>query len=270
MTGNPHISSTETPDMAKNAVIRQEPEITMIDEVTSVLQIIERMTTNPAVDVDKLERLMDMHDKVIARRAKGAYLHAFSALQVDLPSIEERGIVKGNNGKVMYTYARWEDINDILKPILAKHGFGLWFKAGDQVEGGKTIVITLLGHRDGHVETTPVPMALDRSGAKNEQQGTGSSLSYAKKYGAGLLLNLTFRGEDDDAAAAGAHEKISEEQLADLLAKLEADKADLGKFESYLKVEKLSDLPAARFQEALDAMATRKAAVAKKATKVKA
>jgi hypothetical protein len=72
--------------------------------------VIERAALNPEVDIDKMERLLQMQERVLDRQALMAYSAAMAAMQTELPSIAERG--QGNNG----AYATLEDIVDTVRP----------------------------------------------------------------------------------------------------------------------------------------------------------
>jgi len=161
---------------------------------TPMLSMIERAARDPAVDIDKMERLVQMQERALAREAKAAYDAGMAELQPELPSIGERG-----NAADRYTYALWEDINAAIKPILSKHGFALTFRTSFAEKIGVTGV---LSHRCGHREETTIMLPADASGNKNAVQAVASSVSYGKRYTAGALLNLTSHGEDDDAFAA--------------------------------------------------------------------
>jgi hypothetical protein len=161
--------------MTAQAVTRVEPEVPAISETAAIVQMIERAAMNPAVDIDKMERLLEMQERVMARRAKAAYIDALAAAQSELPIIVERGEGHGN-----IRYALWEDINEAIKPILAKHGFALSFKTG--WDGDKISVTGVLAHREGHSEETTMLLPSDTSGSKNAVQAVGSSTSYGKRY----------------------------------------------------------------------------------------
>ena len=162
---------------------------------TSVLAVIERAARDPNVNIDHMERLMLMHERMLARTAKEAFDDAMSAMQPELPVIKERGKALVN-GQVRYTYALWEDVNDQIKPILSKHGFAITFRT-DCSNGIK--VSAVLSHKGGHREETEIILPADTTGSKNAVQAVASTVSYGKRYTAGALLNLTTHGEDDDA-----------------------------------------------------------------------
>lgn len=195
-------------------VQREAPVVT---DSTAIIQVIERAASNPAVDIDKMERLLQMQERILERNAKIAFNSAFAEMQAELPVITEKGEIKVN-GQVRSKYARFEDINEICRPILHKHGFSVNFKV--QTSAAETTVRAILRHKDGHEEAgDPITLKADTSGAKNDVQSIGSSVSYAKRYAMQAALNITSRGEDDDGKAAGG---MSPKQKADFEAAIEA------------------------------------------------
>lgn len=214
------------------------------------MNVIEKASANPEFDADKLEKLLAMYERIMARNAEMAFNSAFALMQEEMPVITERGEIK-IHGNVQSRYAKFEDINDTVKPILKKHGFAVTFKTSS-VENGITVTAILM-HKEGHRESTEMTLQADTSGSKNAVQGVGSSVSYAKRYGLLALLNITTRGEDDDGQAGGA-KVITEEQEATLQALIEEVKADKQSFLKYLKVARLSLVPAAKYKDAIAAL----------------
>ncbi|MDP3534052.1 MAG: ERF family protein [Halomonas sp.] len=157
---------------------------------TAIIQVIERAALNPDVDIDKMERLLQMQERVMDRQAMMAYSAAMAAMQTELPSIEERG--QTNNGK----YATLEDIVDTVRPVMQTHGFAVSFRIQTQERGIQ--VTGVLMHKDGHREETSMLLPADMSGNKNAVQAFGSSTSYGKRYVLSALLNITTRGQDDN------------------------------------------------------------------------
>lgn len=196
----------------------------------ATIHMIAKAAADPTVDVAKLDRLLQMHERLLTKQAEVAFYAALSEMQQELPSIEERGQIKDNQGNVRSTYALWEDVNDTIKPILNKHGFALSFRIEDT--DTKVKVTGVLSHKAGHREQTSLSLPSDTSGSKNSVQAVGSSVSYGKRYTAGALLNLTSHGEDDDgqggesSAFLAWRDKLRE---CSTTAQLEAAGAELSK-----------------------------------------
>jgi len=188
----------------ETAVIETAPSVpTTLGEAAAVVQMIERAAADPAVDVDKMMRLLDMQERVMERRAEQAFNIALAEMQPKLPIITERGKILSKGGAVQSTYAYWEDVNEAIKPVLAEHGFSLSFRTGRD-EQQRPTVTGILRHVGGHKDETTLALPVDDSGSKNGVQGIGSSTSYGKRYTAFALLNITSRGEDDDGQSGGA------------------------------------------------------------------
>lgn len=171
------------------------------NDASAIIQVIERAAMNPEVDIDKMERLLQMQERVMERQAAMDYSAAMAAMQEEMPSIAERG--KSHNGN----YATFEDINDVAKPIMKRHGFAVSFRVKN-IE--RAIEVTgVLMHKGGHREETTITLPLDDSGKKTSVQQVGSSVSYGKRYVMSAMLNITTRGEDDDGNAAAPTKTVT-------------------------------------------------------------
>ncbi len=204
-------SAIIVPEQRRQAVAAPGP----VDN--SILAVISRAATDPTCDIDKLERLMAMHERMQARDAEAEFNASMAAMQSDIPSIAERGAIVVN-GQRRSDYATFEDINDVIKPIMQTHGFAITFKV-ENTPGGLSVTGILM-HRAGHRESTTMLLPLDTSGSKNAVQAVGSSTSYGKRYVMSALLNLTTRGEDDDGHAAVPTANVTSVQAAGITALL--------------------------------------------------
>jgi hypothetical protein len=206
--------------MSDTAIARQaETPVAEVQNYSAgLLAVIERAARDPSVDIDKMERLLQMQERVQERDARSAFTAALAEMQPLLPVITERGKIiirdRADASKIIQEtgYALWEDINEVIRPLLERFGFALSFRTG-QAADGKLVVTGLLKHRAGHEETCELPIPHDSSGSKNAVQAIGSSLSYGKRYTAIALLNITTKGEDDDADTA-THMRATGEPMA--------------------------------------------------------
>lgn len=199
------------------------PVPTVPADASPILGLIERASRDPNVDIDKMERLFRMKLDMEARDAKAAYLAALSEMQPKLPIITKHGVISKNEKddrgnktgrqEAMTKYAKWEDVVEGITPVLAEFGFSLSFRVA-QPTPDRVAVSGVLGHRGGHTEETTLSLPIDNTGAKNNVQGWGSSVSYGKRYTAFALLNISARGEDDDGNAAGMMNDDDIESLA--------------------------------------------------------
>ncbi|UOF79254.1 erf superfamily [Caudoviricetes sp.] len=225
-----------------------------ISETAAILSVIERAASNPDVDIDKLERLLEMRERVEAQQALKAFAAAFPSLQAAIPEISENGAIDLGRGKPI-PYAKWEDINKVIKPILDEHGFSLFFRT--KTDGDSVTITAVLRHVMGHTEETSLTLPVDKGGNKNVVHGIGSSTSYGQRYTARALLNISSRleADRDDCGLAGGGGKgvelVGSEQIIALDKRIKEVGADKDKFLAFLKVTSLTELPESRYHDAM-------------------
>ncbi|WP_313087267.1 ERF family protein [Stutzerimonas nitrititolerans] len=177
---------------------RQEShQVVNVSESATILQVIQRAAADPQCDIEKMERLMAMHERMQAKNAEQSFNSAMAQMQCEIPTVFE-GAVNLHTGN---SYATLDDITRTLKPIMQRFGFALTFKVEN---AEKAISVTgILMHRDGHREQTTMTLPADVGKGRNEVQAVGSSTTYGKRYVMCALLNIT-TGEtrDDDAQSA--------------------------------------------------------------------
>ena len=100
-------------------------------EQSGFLAMIERVASNPDADIDKLERLLDMQERVANAHKQQAFNAAMARMQIDLPTIERSGVISVN-GQVRSKYARYEDIMRAIKPALTANGFAFTFQTKNE------------------------------------------------------------------------------------------------------------------------------------------
>lgn len=236
--------------------LREDTAVVSAD-AKSIMEVISRAAADPKTDVDKLERLLGMYERITARQAKAAYTQALVAVKPKLPVIDRRGRIeitdKATHTKVIQStpYAKWEDIDEKITPILNAHGLVLSFRSGVALDG-KVTVTGVLSHEQGHSEETTMTLPHDSTGSKNAVQAVGSTTSYGKRYTATLLLNIRTKGEDDDGVKGGAPDAISEEQAGQIFDLIKRSKADTAKFCEHFKIEGVPDLPAKDYTRAIE------------------
>ncbi len=87
----------------------------------------------------------------------------------------------------------------------------------------------------------------------NDTQRFGAALSYAKRYAICGALNIVTTDEDTDATNLMGS-TITDEQAIQLQEWIDSTGADKAKFLAFLKVERLADLPASKFANAMEAI----------------
>src|SRR5689334_2084488 len=85
-----------------------------------LLSVIARAASDPAVDIDKFERLMAMQERIMERDAKNAFTVAKIAMRPELPEITMKGHIvirdKNDANKILQDtpFAKFEDIHEAV------------------------------------------------------------------------------------------------------------------------------------------------------------
>lgn len=250
-----------------NAISERKDSLpTEASEPVNLLALVARLAQDPTVDADKMERLMMLQERLEDRQAKAAYTQAMVAMKPKLPVIDRKGRIevreKTNTGKrdgditQSTAFARWEDIDEAITPILTAHGFVLTFKTGT-AQDGKVTVTGILSHAQGHSEETMITLPHDSSGSKNAVQAVGSTFSYGKRYTATALLNIRTKGEDDDGKRGGDPEPLTDDEIEKIFELIKRTKTDTAKFCKYIGVESVPDITRKDFGRALEMLNTK-------------
>lgn len=163
--------------------------------------LVERVLTDASVDVSKLSALLDVNERVMNRAAKAAFDEAFSRMWPELPEIDEKGAIRNKDGTVKSRYAKYEDIQAAVRPVLARFGFALRHRTEWPGNNIIRIVGILSGH--GHSEESVFEAPPDKNDYRTAIQDQGSTISYGKRYTTEDLLNIITRGRDNDGQSKG-------------------------------------------------------------------
>src|SRR5215475_11691925 len=193
-----------------NELVKQAPAHSLAEFMQGVLR-------DPNVPADKLEALWRMRKELLHEEQREEYDAALSLLQGELKQVTKNGLID-LSGKGLIKYARWEDIDTHIRPLIAKYGFDLTFTVINRDDNKIVVRATLT--RNGHSRCSDSPaLPADIGPGRNGLQAAGSATSYGKRYAAEALLNIVRRGEDDDGTAAARNDApISAEQAAQLSA----------------------------------------------------
>lgn len=224
-----------------------------------ILAMIERAAKDPAVDIEKFERLMAMKERVESQRASLAFAEAFAQLQLDLPVIDRSGSIvvysktdrerpggvpAGAQPIQQTPYATLDDIIEALRKPLHAHGFSLRFEY-ETTADGRLATTAYLRHRSGHeISAKSPPLQHDSTGSKNNVQAVGSSLTYGRRYALMAVVPIVSHAPqdaDDDGKAAGPA-LIDADQLVQVQQLLEETKTDHTTFFDKCRCAGFSDM----------------------------
>jgi hypothetical protein len=240
-----------------NKVAKIDPHQEVVPDVPAIVSMIERAARDPAVDIDKMERLLQMQERMVARNAEQAFFAAMTAAQAEMRPVA----ADSNNPQTRSRYASYAALDRAVRPIYSKHGFSLSFDTEPGAPDGFVRVVCFASC-GGHTRKYQVDMPADGKGAKGgdvmtKTHAVGSGMSYGQRYLLKMIFNIAV-GEDDDGNRAGG-EKITADQAADVQAMIEdigGDKHEALKrgFLKYMRIEAITDLPANKLKDAIAAL----------------
>jgi hypothetical protein len=216
------------------------------DSPSTILALIEQIARNPDADVEKLERMMAMYERLKAKEAELAYNAAKGRILKRLASIKivkNRSVLheieQGKPQKGAYEafkYAPLEEIDKHLRPPLAQEDMDLSYSDEAREDSGIVIRGRLKHLPGGHYEDSSMPAPLDTTGGKSNVQAVGSTNSYLRRYVACNIFNIVVVGDDDD----GTGGTIDEAQAKTILELIK--KAKVGpKFLTYTKARSIAE-----------------------------
>lgn len=165
----------------------------------SVLNMIARAASDPSVDIGKLESLMAMQERVMARENAQRFNAAMSEAQAEMEPV----IKDAANPFLKSKYAKLEAIDKAIRPIYTRHGFGVRYRCEESDKAGIVKVVCTVSHAAGHIEEFPISAPLDAAGSKGNDnkpavQAVGSTITYLKRYALTMAFNVVTSDDSDD------------------------------------------------------------------------
>lgn len=198
-----------------DAVMKFEPvgsmpvparESQSVSETAAYVALLERAAMDPAFDLDRLERLIQLKDKALSDAARREFNAAMTAAQRELPQV----VRNAENTQTRSTYATLDAIGEAIDPIITKYGFSQSFSSGRDAPAGHYRVICRTSHIGGHEQIDELDVPIDIAGiAGNKNKTATHALKSTISYGRTILTMMVFNVKsrkalpDDDGNAAG-------------------------------------------------------------------
>ena len=221
----------------------------------SLVSVIERAAADPTIDLDRMERLLNMAQQARAEEAKREFFAAMARVQGELePVVRNR-----KNTHTKSLYADLAAIHAAAMPIITKHGFSLSF-GQEPCETPNHITLRCdVMHAAGHSVTYRGEYEKDRVGSQGNAnktgiQAQGSTSTYARRYQTCEIFNIATRDDNDgnaprgqnDDAAAPLLDAAQLKAIRDLIAAADTTEAA---FCAHIQVEALEDVYARNYQK---------------------
>lgn len=220
-------------------------------ETAALLSMIEHAARDPTVDIDKMERLFNMKERIEQRAAEAAFNSSMAAAQEKMPAV----IRNKENKHTRSTYADLYAIADAALPVAHEHGFGLSFSECQATAPGCMGIACEVTHSSGHSKRYTYNIPLDKAGSqgtvnKTDVQAYGSTFTYGRRYATCGVFNVAITDSDGNPPPAEAAPTITEDQQIELREILLSLDRDEKRFCTYFGFERLAAIPAADFEKA--------------------
>lgn len=239
--------------LEKVSVIPQTDQLPVIaSEAAAVINMIDRAARDPSVDIDKLQRLMEMRKTIETEAAEKAFNIAMKAAQAEMGRIS----TDAENKQTRSRYATYAKLDSILRPIYTKHGFSLSFDEGESPKPEHIRCLCYVSHDAGFTRTYRKDMPADGKGAKGgdvmtKTHATGAASSYGARYLLKGIFNVAIGEDDRDGNDPEPSGVISENQFKRLVALADEVGADKAKFCTYFRIDGVAQLPSKSFDYAV-------------------
>lgn len=206
---------------------------------TAFLGALLSAASNPATNMDNMERMYAMHKEMVTEEAKAAFNVALARAQSEIQPIATNAY----NNQTKSRYAKLDMVCSHITPIFSKNGLSISFNNGVAATPGWIRIIGLLSHSQGHTREYFIDLPQDGAGMRGREnktgvQAIGSTNAYGRRYLQFMMANLSTLDDRDGNGAnrqTGQDEDeepgMSEQQYADYTAAIEAsaDADSLGK-----------------------------------------
>lgn len=195
----------QTDNQAVAVMSEAPPPAPLVNDGSPILGLIERASRDPNVDIDKMERLIAMHERVQAEQNRREFDNAMASAQEAMKAIR----ANMENKQTHSEYASYAQLDKAVRPIYSQQGFALSFNTGDAPNPNEVRVLCTVSHRAGHRQDYKIDMPADGKGPQGaavmtRTHATGAAASYGQRYLLKLIFNLAVGDVDDDGNGAGA------------------------------------------------------------------
>jgi len=195
-----------------NDIIKTEQ--TMLVKTEEISPLV-RLAMSGKLDLEQLDKLIDVQDKYEKIQAEKSFYKAFALFKQNNVIITKNKLVsfQTGKGKTEYKHATLDHIMSIISPLLAEQGLGISWKNNTNDKGQITVTV-ILAHVSGFTDSSTQVAPPDSSGGKNSIQAVGSTITYLQRYMTLSILGLAAGDDDDGQASEGkVIDYITSEQL---------------------------------------------------------
>lgn len=235
-----------------------------VQQPPSFMEMVERLASRPEVDVSKIEKILDMQEKILDRKAQQEFSESMVAVQGAMPTI----LKDKENLQTRSKYSQLETIIKAASPIYTKEGFSLSFYEGETPKPEHIRVCCDIMHIGGHKETRHADFAIDTKGIKGTPNktlihGEGSTFSYGRRYLTCMIFNIS-TGDDVDGNGVEEEKPPATKEMVETMQRvIDSKKIDAKLFCEHMGADSVESILASDFKKAMNVLQRAKGQVEK-------
>lgn len=179
-----------------------------------------------------------------------------------LCSLQEKCQNVTKNVTARYTYANLEQWIHVTKQAVSDAGFSI---VCDEITEGNDdkdhfLIRMSLIYKNGEQVSAQARFPRDKTG-KTDVQSVGSTITYARRYLLGMLLNITTRDDDTDGEIAPANQLADAKQIEEIRNLIKQIDVDEAKVLSHIQAPTWDTVTTQQASKALTSLRARMAAM---------
>jgi ERF superfamily len=256
-------STVEVPNRSAVAPLSEPGPPSATGSGGGLLTVIERLATNPNLNVEVFDRLLRTRREEEDRQGERAFNLAMSVAKGQLqPVLKTRDVDypsrKEGSARVKYRYENFADVAKIVDPVFAAHGLAYRFAVEQQADMAR--VTCIISHADGYSERVKLESKVDPgSTGMSMVQALGSVLTYLQRYSLRAAIGLAAAVDDDGKAAGGTSPRIVDEQANELRKLFDETGRSVATMLNLIGVNEIEDLTVDQFMRVRAALNLAKA-----------
>ena len=229
-----------------------------------LVAMIERASRDPSIDLERLERLMQMRERAKILEIEAEFNDAMATAQRQMRAVA----ADANNPQTKSKYASYYALDKAIRPIYSDLGLSLSFNTAEGASADCVRIVCYVS-RHGFTRQYHVDMPADGKGAKGgdvmtKTHAVGAAMTYGQRYLLKMIFNIAI-GEDKDGNKTDTSPVVTEAQVVEIRKMLDNDAAEEAALLKYLKIQHLADMTEVVFEQAKRAIELKKKKLAEKA-----
>ena len=240
----------ELANQSSRALSRQAPS-----PADMMQAMIEKGVT--AENVAAFKELVVLSEHMEDRSAKREFIQAYTLLQSEIPTIKAVHAVPDKSGGTKFYVARFDEIDDQVRPLCLRYGFSYTFNTLPVENGRQTAIFTLM-HKAGHCRDFQYSVRIGAGppGA-TESQADGSAISYAKRGAMCAGLSIMVDRDCDPRDLGDTSKHVTPEQAEELERRAKETNSIIPALLKFAGAKSFAEIPAMKY-DALDQLLRKK------------